>query len=149
MVWTAIAARQEKPNSTKPGHRRRSRCCPALLCHLAVAIEDRALLQKQARRLDVALQAPPWSDHYSVGGSDLPFQAPRDEEPCDLDVGLDEAALSHVEFSLRDHPPGDVSLHAKGIAEPKVTVEFAPGVQETIELSPTAAHAGSLAIKRS
>jgi hypothetical protein len=117
--------------------------------HLAIAIEDRALLEQQTRGLDIALEPPPGGDDDPFGSFDRTLESARDEESRHFNHRFDEASLADMKLSFRQDPPRDLALDSKGVAEPKISVELAPGIEKAVELASTPTHSESLAIRSS
>src|SRR4029079_3305032 len=112
------------------GTRRRGRAL-----HERAALEHHALVDLQARRVDVALHPARRVDLDRALGLDVPDHRALHDDLADVDLGLDVGALAADEHVVREHLTLELAVDAEGPLERQLALERRPPSEQGRDLS--------------
>src|SRR5712691_2632893 len=102
--------------------------------HLAIALEERALLDHQARRHERGLHLGAGQQLDALAPLDAAADRAADGDDAALDLRVDLSRLAHDERVLRDDAALELAVDAEGVAEAQLAVELGARVHEAVEV---------------
>src|SRR5216683_1227603 len=102
--------------------------------HLAIALEERALLDHEARRDERGFHLGPGEQLDPLAPLDAPADRPADGHDAALDLRVHFARLSDDERVLGDDAALELAVDAEGVAEAQLAMELRSRVHEAVEV---------------